>query len=115
MKNSSRLIFIGAGLLLLIAVVMLVMMNRSHFNWNETYEVDSKEPYGTWIMGEQLRNYHPEKKFVILNTSCTKSLPKENNNPASSYIFIGRQMSNDTNEINAIFSFVSKGNVAFIS
>jgi hypothetical protein len=115
MKKRTRIILIAAGVMIVLVVILLASMTKSRFNWYETYELESKQPYGTYVLGEMLKNYFPEKKFVVINKSLKETLPQTNYGEKKSYFFIGNNKDYDSLDLNALFSFVANGNTAFIS
>lgn len=115
MKNGRRNILIAVAALILIAVIIIFRQNKSRFNWYETYEIESKEPYGGYVIGDMLKNYFPGNKFTVLKKSLHETLESNNHRDRENYVFIGSWIRYDSSEINALLSFVDKGSSAFIS
>ena len=115
MKNRSRNILIATGALILLIVGVIVWQNRSSFDWYESYEIESKEPYGAYVIGEMLKNYYPGNKFTVLKKSLQESLNNNEHHDRENYVFIGSRIRYDSTEMNALLAFVNKGSTVFIS
>lgn len=113
-KDSNIIIFIVAGVLLLAAIVALILMSNKRFNWYETYDIKSKEPYGAFVIGEMLKSYFPDKKFTVTDTQLKNPL-SESKRKHRDYIFIGSKAEYDSVAVNSLLAFVEQGNTAFIS
>src|SRR5690349_4002542 len=114
MKGNAKIIFIGIGLLLLAALYVIIENNQSRFNWYESYDIESKEPYGAYVLGQMLKDYYPGKKVIILKKSLKESLTGTKKDKRN-YFFIGYSFPDDSSEIENLKTFVALGNSAFIS
>ena len=83
-------------------------------NWRETYRANSKQPYGTFLISEMLRNYFPDKKFLQIQNSLAESLPVEREETGN-YVFIGEALYLDSLDRAALLAYVRSGNIGFIS
>ncbi len=112
---KKRQLLIIAGILLVLALLTIAFLSqpRTRFNWDPTYEAQSKEPFGTYIMAELLQNDFPGKGFEILRDSVKSMLPAKNE--AANYVFIGEALYMDSLDIDALLKFVEYGNTAFIA
>jgi hypothetical protein len=115
MNKKSRTIIIVAGGLLLLVIVVIMMQNRSRFDWYENYKIESKEPYGGYVMGEMLKGHYPGRKFSVFYKSLRESLPYTGNARNKNYILIGSSMQTDSADLAVLLLFVHHGNRAFIS
>src|SRR6478609_1300331 len=105
MKGKALpLIFIGS---LLLVVILLVYFNRNQFNWNETYDINSKEPYGTYVMGELLKNYIPGEKFTVVKEPVNSILKKSGAKHNSTYVFVGESFPYDSALAADLLKYVS--------
>ncbi|MBX9850735.1 MAG: DUF4350 domain-containing protein, partial [Cytophagaceae bacterium] len=114
-KNGTTIVIVIISALLLIGV-FLFMSNDSveEINWQEHYINQSKDPYGTYVVSELLKEYYPKKDITYLSKSVYKSIPLHQKD-TSNYIFIGGDLYLSENDIDSLLVFVSEGNNAFIS
>ena len=110
MKRNNVIIILGA-LLLLVIFVVLFAQNNSNFDWRESYQEESQEPYGTYVIYELLKNYFPNQDFTHLQDSLYFDSTIVNGN----YIFIGQGLLLDSISNTRLLQFVEKGNHAFLS
>ncbi len=112
MKNRN-IIIIGIGLAALVALVYLLSKNmRQRFDWRETYEEESKDPYGTFVIQQLLKDYFPGEPFSVLKDSISfDSMP---NHHRGNYIFIGPGLRYDTSTQETLIQFVEDGGQAMI-
>ena len=115
MKNRTTVILIISGVLLILFIVLAVRMNKHRVSWYETYDIESKEPYGTFVMGELLKNYSPGKNFFVINKRLEEALREDNSGEKKNYFFIGNRTDFDSIQAKALIQFVAHGNSAFIS
>src|SRR5689334_21563115 len=113
--KRGYLVIIVVGAVVLITVLVLVLTSSKRFNWYETYEIKSREPYGAYIIGEMLKNYYPEKKFTVIDVSLKNALSSDEKKEHQNYIFIGSGLRYDSLNTRLLLEFVERGNTAFIS
>ncbi|MCB0522275.1 MAG: hypothetical protein H6577_11220 [Lewinellaceae bacterium] len=105
----------GYGLLwaaLCLAFLMGSGCGKRH-NWWEHYRPESKDPYGTWLVSNLLKDYFPGQKYEAVKDSLAATL-RGAETPAN-YVFIGSWLSLDSLEMDALLGFVGRGNTAFIA
>ncbi len=96
-------------LCLLCGTMLLWGCNDSeYFRWQEDYQPDSKEPYGTFLIKNLLESYYPDKPFYVLEDSLG-DLHKEGN-----FVYIGSNFRLDSVEIETLLSFAERGNRVLI-
>ncbi len=112
-KNQTILLVIA-----LVAIGLLTLLffrNPSKRNdWRPTYKEKSKEPYGTFVIVELLKNYFPGEGFEILQDSLDKRLANDSITN-SNYVFVGEALFLDSVELQTLLNFVANGNTAFLS
>ena len=64
MKDKRPFYILGAVAIVLLLVFVLLSDGGSRFDWAEHYEEDSKDPYGTFVIHEMLKDYFPNKKLT---------------------------------------------------
>ncbi len=116
MKNKRPLIIIGIAALLILICFIFLRSGKSPHNWTENYKVESKEPYGTYVVKGLLDAYFPEKEFSEINSSLAGKLPVDSlTEQTDNYVFVGEGLYMDTSDVNTLLKFVEDGNNAFIS
>lgn len=98
-----------------IALIASCMPQNKFFNWQETYDPESKEPYGAYIFSALLKEKNKGKNFHILTRESIKKYLEKN--PAISnttYIAMGHSVFMNDAENKSLAEFVKKGNTAFI-
>ena len=115
MQNNRRLLYIVLALLLVFGMLVWLLRTepRKVIDWRETYDYDSREPYGTSIIFELLESRYETDSLRMLRDSLRGVLPAEDIN--GSYLFIGEALYLDTADQNQLLEFVAAGNEAFIS
>ncbi|MEM1321463.1 MAG: DUF4350 domain-containing protein [Bacteroidota bacterium] len=114
MKDKRPYYIFGTAAILLLAFFIFFGSKNKKYNWTETYREKTKDPYGTYIIHELLKNYNPDGRFEDIRESVRRELPTSTNEPAS-YVFIGEGLYLDTSDVNRLLAFVDNGNTAFIS
>lgn len=104
--------------LAIIAVIILAVLlylnelNKDLYDWAETYNVESQEPYGGYAMYELMKNTFSENNFKDVN-DLEDELPEMTDNPAT-YVFLGYGMHLDSSRAEKLLKFVENGNDALI-
>lgn len=117
MKRSSVIviIFIVVFIGIVIALMVAYMPQSKTFNWRETYEPDSKEPYGAYIFTSLIKEKNKGKKFDVLSReSIRKYLEKNQGLLNTTYMVMGHSVYMNNAEIKSLAEFVHVGNTAFI-
>ncbi len=114
MTDKRPLIIFGIAALLILTFFIYFRSTKAVYNWDETYENESKEPYGLFVVRELLKSHSASKPFNEIKTSLLDDLPADEDSTAN-YVFIGEAMYMDTSDVNTLLSFVENGNTAFIS
>jgi hypothetical protein len=115
MQSNQRPILIVLVVLLALSVLFALLWPSSpRYNWSESYNPKSDQPYGSLVIQQLLeKGLIEEQAFHLLEDSLHKSLP-EDVVPAN-YVFIGGGMLLDSITVAALQTFVSNGSTAFIS
>lgn len=114
MKNKRVIWLIGVGLLLLVLLGWLLSGNQ--YDWRETYDPDSKDPYGTSLLSSILSDYYPEQELHIIRDSFVADLPPSTGDSAqANYVFTGAAMYLRPSDVERLLEFVANGNQAVIA
>lgn len=86
------------------------------FQWFESYDATSDQPYGTSFMRHLLEDYKPGGKFFFNKKKpIHEILDSAAFTEKASYVFIGQSDYLDLRDINALTSFMERGNDVFIA
>lgn len=119
MKKDRNLVVKILFVCLAVLLVSYFMFNRKtdkRYQWTESYKANSDQPYGTLFIQKLLADYRPGQKFIINdNTPLHKILDTTKIKGKTDYIFIGQDLYLDEADKNALLSFISAGNDAFLA
>ena len=119
MKKSSNTMIIVIAVLVVAALATLFWLlgpKQQKHNWYETYKIDDREPYGTYVIGSLLEKYHPQNKFTVnVNKPVSELLDMKNISSPASYVMIGENLFLDSADAQTMLKFVTGGNDVFIS
>ena len=111
-RKTIILLGVAAGGILFL-LIWINRLNQKQFDWRETYDIQSKEPYGTYAMHQLMSNYFPEKSFNTLDRNISETLPSKTED-ISNYVFLGYGWYLDSARTDRLLEFVDGGNNAFI-
>lgn len=111
-RIKNKRIWIAAGMLVVVGALALLFTSEKQWDWRESYQQKSRDPYGTNVIAELLEAYFPGKPFALLKDSLS-ALPDIY--AQSNYVFIGEGLLLDSTEADQLLRFVEKGNRAFIA
>lgn len=114
MTNRRPLIIFGLAAIVLLICFMIFGKGGNRYDWSETYQEESKEPYGTYIVHNLLSDYFPNHSLQDIQEGVAKELPDSTDSPAN-YVFIGEGQYMDTADVTQLLAFVENGNNAFIA
>ncbi len=110
---TKKYLFIS--LLLVAAVTAIFIFLNSMTNWDETYNMNSNEPYGLDVISQLLEHRTGEGKFHVIRQISDSSVQKFSSAKKMNYVFIGDNYLADSADIEQLLNFVDSGNTAFLS
>jgi hypothetical protein len=117
MKKSQLPFIIFFSALAILVVLYFTYGNDSKvkYQWHESYDVKSDQPYGTKIIKELVEADRNGGKFILNEkkslADVLSSAPKKN----ADYIFIGQSIYLNESDTEALLNFINDGNDAFIA
>ena len=111
----NKNILIGAGAAILIGVFMYFFLTNEKpkvFNWNESYNIESQQPYGTFIIHELMKRSY-DGHYTQINSPLSSLLSTEYTN--SVYILIGENAYYTDQDLDTLLDFTYNGNETFIA
>lgn len=111
--DKKRLLLFAALAAIVVLLAIVFSKGQKRFNWNESYDQESKNPYGSYIINNLLKGYFPNHSFREFNDSIPDNFI-DTPGP-SNYVFIGEALYVDSVDVQGLLGFVEKGNTAFIS
>jgi hypothetical protein len=115
--NKGRItIIVLFGILSVVLIAYFILNSEKRYQWYESYNTNSDQPYGTKFIKQLLEDYRPGSKLIINKRKSLKHL-LDSTAPArnTDYIFIGQSLHVDEGDIQALLSFIAEGNDAFIA
>lgn len=112
-KNRSIIYLVVGVLLLLGLITMFGGKKKQKFDWEESYELNGKEPYGLDLFEKLLESYTGENEFLRVEERFGRVFNGGETN--SNYVMIGQAFLYQEEEINDMLDYVSNGNTAFFS
>jgi len=115
-KKRRITIIVLFGVLGIVLVLYFIFNSEKRYNWYESYNTSSDQPYGTLFIKKLLEDYRPEGKLILNKKKSLKHL-LDSTAPArnTDYIFIGQSLYVDEGDIQALLGFIAEGNDAFIA
>lgn len=112
--QNNRLILILLGVAL--ALTVLLVWNgsdRQRHSWRVTYNPESKQPYGAFVLHDLLGRQFPGSKLTDLRDSLQLALPTADEN--ANYILMGPGALLAEAEQERLLAFVAAGNTALLA
>ncbi len=102
---------------LLIACSFLLIQCQKQTNWTESFSTKSKDPFGTYIIEQELPEIFHKNTVEILAVNITDYIyDNEENSTLKNYVIINRNTSKiGSDGIRSFLDFIEKGNDAFLS
>lgn len=110
-KGNKIYYILFASMLLLYMVSQFYKPKK--FNWNITLQNDDKNPFGTYVLFRLLPELFQDAAIESIREPIYNNLTREHSTGAA-YIFIENMLPVDKADAERLFSFVEKGNLAFI-
>jgi hypothetical protein len=116
MKKSQRPIIIFFSVLAVVLLIYFIYSSdsKTKYQWYESYDVNSDQPYGTKII-KKLIEAERSGKFILNEkkslADVLESAPKKD----ADYIFIGQSIYLNERDTEALLKFINDGNDAFIA
>ena len=105
-------LILGGVLLLLLALLYLLRPAGGRYDWRETYDADSRQPYGTAVLDGLLDAHFGE--LITVGESLADDVAVDTLRP-SGYLFVGEGLYLDSSDNRRLIEFVDGGGVALIS
>lgn len=118
--SSSNTKYLSLGIVIILIISLVYYFNQNNgkdkFSWKETYDENSKQPFGSFVTHDILKTYFPNKSFHDLKDRVVKALPMPDSvSGVANYVFIGDGCLLDTADTDKLLLFVHEGNNAFIA
>jgi hypothetical protein len=115
MKNNKTFIVIAIALpLLFILIYLLSTSSKKKINWEENYKGANKDPFGSYVIFELLKDLNKEKEIETITSPLYKNL-KFSTADSGNYVFIGNDLYLSDKDLDSLLKFVNIGNTAFIA
>ena len=118
MKSRKLIVilFVVLGVVLVVYFATTQTDNSLKYQWNESYEVESDQPYGTKFIQKLLERHRPGRTFTLHdNKPLRDALDTAVLKVKTDYIFIGNEIHLSDMDRASLLDYVSRGNDAFIA
>jgi len=115
-RNTPMIIVLCVLGLLLVAYFVFNEPDQNRYQWHESYDANSSQPYGTLFLRRMLEDYHPGGSFEFNDKKPLKTLLNSDRYTSNSgYVFVGGSLFLDPQDADALLAFVRNGNDAVIA
>ncbi len=111
--NKKYLLLLGGAFLL---AVFLETQKQTPIDWSWSFSKDSKKPFGSYLVHENLDVLFPEEKIRTKGRPLYNVLSdNEGSDQAVNYIFISRDFAPNKTDTRKLLEFTARGNEVFIA
>ncbi|PHS66711.1 MAG: hypothetical protein COB12_05775 [Flavobacterium sp.] len=114
MDKKSKRILMAFGVALL-ALIIIEIVSPKPINWRESFTTDNKDPYGCYVVSEELKTLYNNASTTIINEDPFVFLRDSSYQENSMYLLVNSDIKLDKRQYEKLSNYVSKGNTAFIS
>ncbi|MEO1051469.1 MAG: DUF4350 domain-containing protein [Bacteroidota bacterium] len=116
MKDNKVIYIVVLVVIGLAMFIFFFFSNRGEPNikWRETYRHDDRQPYGTYVLYNLLKDKAGEGNFTKLDGPISDNL-KDEEDTLVNYFYVGKTLYFGTDDTDTLLNFVSKGNNVFIA
>lgn len=108
---------IGLLVLVIIAIGLIEAGQRDPIDWQRSYGVQDKIPFGTYVLYHELKSIFPDNETIkpIKEPLYLYLKNRAATTPPADLFYIGRDFDYEQSTIDKLLEFVSEGNEAFIA
>jgi len=112
-KRSKIILLIFA--VVLVSIIVTEVVRPKPLNWRPSYTSESKIPFGSYILYNELSAIFPKSKIETIEESVFDFMVKRDTTIKSNYLLINNNIQLDKQEANQLLNYVHKGNNVFIA
>ena len=112
-RKSKRILW--AFFVALLAIIIIEIARPKPLNWKENYTVESKIPFGCYIISEELENLYKNTTTTVIDEDPFVFLRDSSYRQNSMYLFVNSNINLDKRQYEKLSTYVAQGNTAFIS
>ena len=119
--NRNLKFYIAIIVVLIVIIITIDSSKPKPVNWEPTYSIKDKIPFGLYILNEEIPTMFQDQKIFRLNTTPYEYFVDQYDYDTERYLtdgtfmMISDEYTIDTESTNEILYFVEHGNTAFIS
>ncbi|GGW33289.1 DUF4350 domain-containing protein [Arenibacter certesii] len=114
MDKQSKII-VGIFIAVLLGIIITEIVRPKPVNWNPSYTMEDKIPFGCYVLFEELPQLFPDQELITVNESLYNILSALDTTKNSNYLLINNSLELGKQETNQLLSYVHSGNDAFIA
>jgi hypothetical protein len=117
MKRGRTIVVLFTVLaVLVLGYFIFFASGKKHYQWYESYNPESNQPYGTLFLRKLLETYRPNGKFIFnRKKTVLELLDSTQYLTGTDYVLIGPTAFLDHHDVEAMAKFIQRGNDAFIA
>ncbi len=115
MRAKTIIVSAIVGLTVLLLVYFILTSKGNRYQWYQSYDPDSNQPYGTLFMKLMLGSYFTGDLTVNKKEPIHKVLENEKYKQNTNYVLIGQNVYFDTLDVEALRVFIANGNDVFVA
>lgn len=109
------MIGIGAGVLVVVLLLVIFLGDKEQINWSEDYKYNKEQPYDNSLIYNLLEARAVNDSFFTLKKPIAKELTPSTIEGTASYVYISNRMMHTDDDIDSLLLFASMGHDVFIS
>jgi hypothetical protein len=113
-NNTTKTVVFIAVAAVIGLVTYFIISGDDEINWGVTYNPESKDPYGTYIVEKLVKQSDQFSSYTFLKDSTYKEVQSDNS-AYDNYVFIGGTYFAKSRDIDTLISYLQRGNNVFIS
>lgn len=114
MENNTSKTIVFIGIAAVLGLITYFILSGDDLNWGMTYNPESKDPYGTYIVEKLVRESDQFSTYSFLEDSTYKEV-RPDSAMNDNYVFIGSAYYAKSRDIDTLINYLNRGNNVFIS
>jgi hypothetical protein len=110
-RGRTIVVFFTVLAVLVLGYFIFFASGKKHYQWYESYNPESNQPYGTLFLRKLLETYRPNGKFIFnRKKTVLELLDSTQYRTGTDYVLIGPTAFLDHHDVEAMAKFIQRGN-----